>query len=264
MISHVETTALFEPTKYIIRGSTTTITMTMLPSKHHVTTGGLLATTLAFISIVGVSAQTDSFSSSARVSCFGGNGALVNKTYGDWRNSIIGTSDMSPIFERSEFENFIDPDAIGSLGSFGHCARLINGNLLGLAYICQNKTGTEDCLCLAEYNGTACTSCTPCDASAPATSTNFQADCTNVNGACKIECGQADGTLQESGNALITEATMDVCPYPASSGSTGPGSSPASPSAPAPAPTSNGGMQQQLKSTCLALSVLVTTLFWFH
>jgi hypothetical protein len=240
--------------------------MMMLPSKHHATTGGLLVTTIALIGIVvGVSAQQDSFSSSARVGCFGGNGASVNKTYGEWRDLVIGNGGLSPIFERPDFEDFIDPDSTGSLGSFGHCSRLINGNLLGLAYVCQAETdGTEDCLCVAEYNGTVCSSCTPCDSTAPAATTNFQADCTNVNGVCKIECGQANGTLQD-GAAPITQATREVCPFPISS-ITGPDSSPttSSPSTPAPAPTSNGGMQQQLKSSCLALSFLVTSLFWLN
>jgi hypothetical protein len=247
--------------------------MTMLLLSKH-TTGSmsllLAIAQLALICLTGLATTAQAqFSSSSSISCFGGNAALSNKTYGEWQEAIVGSA--SPIYTRPEFEDFIDADATGELGAFGHCSRLVNGNLLGLAYICKN-TGDEvesdaDCLCLAEYNGTVCTSCTlSCNASAPAGLENFEADCSNVNGECKIECGQAVGSApsdnaEDFGKALIDEATKEVCPYPASSSNvTDPSYSP-----PSDPPPTSSAMQQQPKSMFLALSVLLAaTSIWIY
>jgi hypothetical protein len=200
---------------------------------------------------LGQGRERQTFTTKSGVNCYSGDGA--EHTYREFTNDFA-------IQNSSEFKDFLDPNATGY--GFGACSRMINGNFLGLAYVCQNKTHTENCLCFAEYNGTVCSSCTVCDASALAALENFQADCSNVNGKCKIECGQGVGTTQEDNVTTsftaftIVRATKDVCPYPTTS--------PPSTESSHPSPPSSDGARQQLKSTCWVTAVLVAALFWIN
>jgi hypothetical protein len=200
-----------------------------------------------------------SFSTKSGIHCYSGDGA--NHTYGEFTNDF---GMQNPIYQHSEFtEDFLDENTTGY--GFGACSRMINGNFLGFAYVCQNKTLSENCVCLAEYNVTACSSCTVCNASAPPSLENFEVDCSNVNGKCKIECGQGVGTTLDEDNVttaftefIIVSATMDVCPYPNTSFPSPSESSP-------PPPSSTGAIRQhQWRSTCWTLSFLVLPLFWIY
>jgi hypothetical protein len=102
---------------------------------------------------------------------------------------------------------------------------------------------------------------------------NFQADCSNVNAKCKIECGQGvattpddeeeggsdDSTLALTDTSVIAEATKEVCLYPARS--IIPSPTPTTESS----PSSSNVANQQLKSTacCWTFSVLVASLFYW-
>jgi hypothetical protein len=240
------------------------MTMSMPLSKHSGSSRLLWAVAqVAFVSITVVQAQDTAMSAS--INCFSGNGALSNKTYAEWRDAIVGAA--SPIYTLPDFETFIDANATGELGAFGHCSRMINGNLLGLAYVCNNDE-SGDCLCLAQYNGTVCTSCTLCNASAPAELENFEADCSNVNGECKIECGHAVGSatsLDTGADLSPFEDANELCPYPAPAPGTDPTFSPPKAVPPSTSNAAPGGnyMPQQLKASISAL-VVTTALFWIY